>query len=245
MSTTTPCSSEDWLPALTFHACADEEQWVSAICGAVTSALRDRLQQGLRPRLLVSGGGTPAPVFRELASTALDWSGVDVGLVDDRWLPPTDPGSNARLVRENLLLDQARDAHFDLLAPLGCSIDEAVEQANRQARSPADVVLLGMGDDGHTASLFPGMRGLDDALEAPHAYVGVDASGCPGAGQWARRISLTPAGLAPAASRLLLLRGDGKRALLERVIEGIDAHDYPVRVAFTTPGAVLHVYWCP
>ncbi len=245
MSATTPCSSDQWLPALTFHACADEEQWASAIADAVSSALRDRLQQGLHPRLLVSGGGTPRPVFRKLASTALDWRGVDIGLVDDRWLPLTDPGSNARLVRENLLLDQASDAHFDLLAAPGRSIDEAVDKANRQARSAADVVLLGMGDDGHTASLFPGMRGLDDALESPHAYVAVDASGCPGAGQWARRISLTPVGLAPAATRLLLLRGGGKRALLERIVEGTDPHAYPVRIAFTTPGATLHVYWCP
>lgn len=244
MSGPMPCGSEQWLPTLTFHACANEAQWAEASVEAVTSALRGKLQQGLRPRLLVSGGGTPAPVFRSLAGASLDWSGVDIGLVDDRWLPPTDPGSNARLVRENLLFDQARDAHFEPLVPPGCSIDEAVEMANRQARSP-DVVLLGMGDDGHTASLFPGMRGLDDALASPNAYVAVDASGCPGAGQWAQRISLTPAGLAPAATRLLLLRGDGKRALLERIVEGTDPHVYPVRIAFTTPGAVLHVYWSP
>jgi 6-phosphogluconolactonase len=102
-----------------------------------------------------------------------------------------------------------------------------------------------MGDDGHTASLFPHMRDLDGVLATSSAYVAVDASGCPGAGSWPRRISLTPAGLAPAATRLLLLRGDGKKAVLEKAARGTDPHDYPVRVAFTTPGAVLHVHWCP
>jgi 6-phosphogluconolactonase len=101
-----------------------------------------------------------------------------------------------------------------------------------------------MGDDGHTASLFPRMRGLDDAIASTQAYVSVDAEGCPGAGAWPRRISLTPAGLAPARTRLLLIRGRDKRDLLERVARGTDPREYPVRIAFTTPGAALHVHWC-
>lgn len=235
---------EQWLPTLAFHAHCDARQWASAIADTVAGALRDRLRQDARPRLLVSGGGTPAPVFGALSQAALEWHQVDVGLVDDRWVPATDPGSNARLVRETLLLHAARDAHFDPLVPPDGTIDDAVDRANLHAARP-DIVLLGMGDDGHTASLFPGMQGLDAALASPRAYVAVDATGCPGAGHWSRRISLTPAGLAPAATRLLLLRGDGKRALLERVAGGTDPHVYPVRVAFTTPGAMLHVHWCP
>jgi 6-phosphogluconolactonase len=89
------------------------------------------------------------------------------------------------------------------------------------------------------------MRELDLALESRNAYVAVDASGCPGAGPWLRRISLTPAGLLPAHPRLLLLRGHGKRSVFERALEGSDPHELPVRIAFTTPGAALQVYWCP
>src|SRR3546814_12411282 len=73
-----------------------------------------------------------------------------------------------------------------------------------------------MGDDGHTASLFPGMLGLDQALASPTAYVAVDASGCPGSGPWPRRISLTPAGLEPSRMPLRLIRGAQQRRRSER-----------------------------
>src|SRR3546814_19722300 len=87
-----------------------------------------------------------------------------------------------------------------------------------------------MGDDGHTASLFPGMLGLDQALASPTAYVAVDASGCPGSGPWPRRISLTPAGLEPSRMRLLLIRGEHKRRLFERAMDGTDPLELPIRL---------------
>ena len=235
---------ERWLPTLEFHSHANENDWKTAISRVVADALRERLRSSVRPRLLVSGGTSPAPVFRALSQSSLDWGRVDIGLVDDRWLPPTDPDSNAHLVREKLLRGPARDARFELLVRPNRPIEIAVSAANLHAGHPADIILLGMGDDGHTASLFPRMRDLDRALTTPLAYIAVDAAGCPGAGAWSRRISLTPAGLAPAGVRLLLIRGQQKRELLERVIAGTDPHEYPVRLAFTTPGAVLQVHWC-
>ena len=231
---------ERWLPTLAFHVHADAEAWASAIAGTVGDALR--ASRASRPRLLVSGGSTPAPVFRRLSQAPLDWAAVDIGLVDERWLPPSDPDSNAHLVTENLLRDGARAARFTGLARIDGPIDAAVEAANAQA-VPADVILLGMGDDGHTASLFPRMPGLDRALASTDPYVAVDATGCPGAGPWPHRISLTPVGLAPAPVRLLLLRGNSKRRVLERAVKATDPHDFPVRLAFTTPGAQLQVHW--
>lgn len=230
---------------LVFHAHRNDDQWAWAIAVAVSSELRRELQQKPRARLLVSGGKTPAPVFRALSQAPLEWERIDIALVDERWLRPDDPDSNAHLVREHLLRGHASVARFETLTRPGRSIEAAVADANLHARHPPGIVLLGMGDDGHVASLFPHMRGLDAALDNDNAYVAVDASGCPGAGRWLRRISLTPAGLAPAHTRLLLLRGAGKREVFERALEGDDPREMPVRIAFNTPGATLQVYWCP
>ena len=228
-----------------FHSYGIDDQWTWAIAVAVVAALRRDLQQHSRARLLVSGGKTPAPVFRALSKAPLDWARVDIALVDERWLRPDDPDSNAHLVREHLLRGHAAAARFETLTRSGRSIEEAVSDANLHARQQAGIVLLGMGDDGHTASLFPRMRGLDRALESANAYVAVDASGCVGAGPWPRRISLTPAGLMSAHTRLLLIRGKEKRSVFDRALDGTDPQEMPVRIAFTTPGAALQVHWCP
>lgn len=228
-----------------YHAHPDVAHWTREAAGGIATALRLALIERPRARLLLSGGSTPAPVYVALSKLVLDWSRVDVALVDERWLLPDDSDSNARLVRDSLLQNLAAGVRFEPLTRQGRSFDECVSAANMHARQPPAVVVLGMGPDGHTASLFPRMRGLDDALASRMAYVAVDAGGCPGAGNWLRRISLTPAGLAPATTRLLLIRGEDKRALLDRVVAGDDVHEYPVRIVFSTPGATTDVHWCP
>lgn len=232
-------------PPVSLHEFRNDDQWSWAAAVAIAAALRRDLMERPRARLLVSGGTTPAPVFHALSQAPLEWDRVDIGLVDERWLLPDDPDSNARLVHDHLLRSHAAAARFEPLTRPGRSIGEAVADANLHAHQPPGVVVLGMGDDGHTASLFPRMRGLADALRSGHAYVAVDAAGCPGAGPWARRISLTPAGLAPAGTRLLLLRGAAKRSRFEQALAGDDMLELPVRLAFLTPGAALQVYWAP
>lgn len=226
-----------------FHSGANPDAWRWAAAVAISGALRRRLEAAPRARLLVSGGSTPAPVFEALAQAPLDWARVDVGLADERWLQPGDPDTNAVLVREHLLQGPAAAARFEQPHLPGESLDAAVARANRLAALPPTVVVLGMGDDGHTVSLFPGMRGLDAALASQDAHVAVDATGCEGAGPWPARISLTPAGMAAAELRLLLLRGEDKRIVFERARAAMDPRAMPVRVAFHLPGEPLQVYW--
>lgn len=223
---------------------SDLPRWASAIAGITADALRADLALGDGARLLVSGGTTPAPVYHQLTLHGLDWARVRVALIDERWLPPGDADSNAELIRETLLDGPAAAARLEPILTADRNLDEAVRAANRMVR-PASIALLGMGPDGHTASLFPGAPSLAQALVASEDYISFDAAGCAGAGAWPLRISITPTGLAKARHRLLLVRGEAKRRLLERAIAGDDALELPVRALFSLPGSPLQIHWCP
>lgn len=230
-------------PAPTWLEYPDEARWAAGAADACVEALRRDLATG-GARLLLSGGGTPSPVYRALACVGLEWSRVTLALVDERWLPPGDPDSNATLVRDTLMQGRAAAATLEPLLMPDRHLDEAVRNANRGMR-PASAALLGMGPDGHTASLFPHARGLADALASGEDYVSVDAADCAGAGHWPLRISLTPAGLAKARRRILLVRGRAKRELLEQAQAGDDVEALPVRALFALPGEPLQIHWAP
>ncbi len=227
------------------HVHPDADAWAWTCAVALATILRRDLDQYGRARLLLSGGTTPAPVYRALSKAPLDWSKVEVTLVDERWLQPDDRDSNAHLVRETLLQNHAKAAHFEPLTRIGRTLESAVAGANAYARRDTSAAVLGMGEDGHTASLFPGARDLPRALSSKSDYVAFDATGCPGAGAWPLRITLTPTGLSKSRARMLLVRGDAKRRLLDRALDSDDASAMPVRMAFTTPGAALQIHWCP
>ena len=224
-----------------FHAHRNEPAWVAAVAMDLAGRLQAALLARGQARIILSGGKTPAPIYRALSQMDLDWSRIHVALVDERWLRPDDPDSNAHLIRDTLLQDRAAIAQFEPLTRSGLMLDASVRMANQHARRDTDIVVLGMGDDGHTASLFPRARDLDRALAAPADYVAIDATGCAGAGAWPMRISLTPAGLSKAPHRLLLIRGEDKQRVLDRALAGDDPRELPVRIAFTTPGAALQL----
>jgi 6-phosphogluconolactonase len=231
-----------------WHASTDESTWARGAAGALRDALVAALARSPRALILVSGGSTPAPVHRALAAEQLDWSRVVVSLVDERDVELDADGSNARLAAETLLTGAAAAAEFWPLRPAQAVLDAAVQAANARLRAASGTlelaaVVLGMGEDAHTASLFPGSRGLAAALSTAEPYAAIDAQGCAGAGRWPRRISLTPAGWAGAPTRLLLLRGGAKRSVFERAVNE-DALHAPVRAALDVGSTPLHVHWC-
>lgn len=213
--------------------------------GLVEGALLRALDTSQRASLLLSGGSTPGPAYSRLSRADLDWHRVDVGLVDERWVEPEDPRSNAGLITKTLLQERAAKARFHLMKTADDTPFEGVDGAalayDAFAAEP-DVIVLGMGTDGHTASWFPGAEGLDEAMnpEAPYTVAGIDATGAPVAGDMPHRMTLTAKSIANARLAILLITGEDKRA----VLENRDAN-LPIHYAEQILGDRLKEVWAP
>lgn len=211
----------------------------------------DRLRAALKTRgrasLVVSGGRSPIAFFHALAAANLEWSDIWVSLADERWVPPSSPDSNEKLVRENLLTGHAAAAHFVPLKTEAAAPEAALDDRTHALAAmprPFDVLVLGMGDDAHTASLFPGAPGVEQALrpDATPATVAIDPR-TPGANH--RRISLNLAALLDARHIALLLQGAGKRGVLERALLAGVTFDMPITAILHQSRVPVEVHWSP
>lgn len=145
----------------------DNASLAPTLAAAVAADLRAALQFGSEAALAVSGGRSPVPVFEALRDEDLDWARVVITLVDERWVPETDPASNAALVKTHLLQGRAAAARFVPLYTGDATAKDAEASLAATFKSlplPFAALILGMGDDGHTASLFPASPNLDAGL---------------------------------------------------------------------------------
>ncbi|MBW4933572.1 6-phosphogluconolactonase [Marinobacter sp. F4206] len=233
----------DWPEGVQVHLGEDSEQVALNLAEAVAGFLRERLALASRASLVVSGGSTPLPFFRALSRENLDWHRVDLLLADERWVPEDDPASNTRLVRENLLQGHAADANFLSLKQPGATPQEGLEAVKAELAGlalPLDVLILGMGNDGHTASLFPDAPELAEAM-SPDCRELVAASTPPSQSQ--QRVTLTWPPLRDARFTALHLKGGDKLETLRRAMAvPDDVMSMPIR-GFLKPG--LNVFWSP
>ncbi len=207
---------------------------------AVAEALRADLATQPHALLVLSGGSTPVPFFEALAGCDLPWERVQVTLADERWVAVDAADSNARLVREHLLKGHAAAATFVPLTTADATPEQgaaAVAERIEALAWPASVVILGMGGDGHTASLFPDSRELDLALTTDAAVVAVRTPSQPQS-----RITLSADRLHRAHRHLLHITGGDKRTVLARALAGDDTRELPIRAFLACP---LAIYWAP
>ena len=195
--------------------------------------------------LSLCGGSTPEPVYRALSAADLPWDKVTVTLSDERWVDPSAEESNERLARETLLQGPAASACFVGLFRGGAPGDApaALEAALQAAPRPIDVGILGVGEDGHTASLFP--TGADHALDpAARDRLAVVAFDGPGASK--ARITMTLPELAAHRTLIVLARGMRKRAIIDAVL-GIagDPEDLPMARVIAASRGDVRIYWAP
>ena len=194
--------------------------------------------------LIVSGGKSPARFFDLLSNMDLDWSRVAITLADERRVADDSPRSNARLVRERLLRNRAQAASFTPLADVRLPADQELAAASARIANlpmPADVVVLGMGDDGHTASWFPGADGLAEAMD-PAARQLVAAIVAPDAPE--PRLTLTGRVILRARAIALEIQGEGKLATFANALEPGPEEAMPIRAVLRGAADRLTVFMC-
>lgn len=208
------------------------------IARRVTDAIRDRG----RATLMLAGGSTPRPIYETLAALdGVDWARVELFWGDERHVPPDDPRSNFRLARESLLAPLGLESASETVHPIPTGDDPLTDAARYErllrdrfrvgptAVPRFDVVLLGMGDDGHTASLFPGSPGLDE-VERLVIHNPADTP--------EPRITVTYPLLDQARSLIVLVRGADKAERLREVLTE-PGHGYPIQRLSPHEGELL------
>ncbi|MFA6497907.1 MAG: 6-phosphogluconolactonase [Desulfurivibrionaceae bacterium] len=222
----------------------------SATLGAVLAAqIAQLLRAGIRERgkasLLVSGGSTPVPFFAALSELTLDWKQVTITLADERWVDPAAADSNEHLVRQHLLQNRAAAARFvGLKTAAATAVQGEKECTDRLALLPRpfDVLILGMGNDGHTASLFPQAARLGEALalDSGQLCMAINPPAAPH-----ERMTLTLPALLQSRRIILHLVGPGKRDVYERALANGPVAEMPIRAVLGQTTSPVTVFWAP
>ena len=206
------------------------------------TALANRLKINESAWLAVSGGSTPGLFFQALSQAELEWSRIGVTLVDERWVPQESPRSNEALVRQSLLVNKAAAARFVPLYNGAATPEAGLESVQALFASlplPFAAVILGMGEDGHTASFFPGGDHLAAALDPAPGQL-LESMHAPGAGE--PRITFTLPPLVGADFVALHIEGGAKQAVLAQARAPGLVDEMPIRAILPHKP---HILWCP
>jgi 6-phosphogluconolactonase len=229
----------------TFHSFADGSALAAALAEKVANLLAGAIEARGTASLAVSGGSTPKAFFKALSARDIDWPNVTITLVDERFVPVDNPRSNHSLVLANLLQDKAAAATFVPLYQDALTVEDAAKLATERLASissPFDIAILGMGNDGHTASFFPGGNHLVEALDAnrPRGVLTMEAEG---AGE--PRLTFSFSSLQDARFLVLHIETDAKRDVLAKAESDGPDFEMPIRAILRHAVSPLQIYWAP
>ena len=213
---------------------------VDALAEAIADNLADAITNKGSATLMVSGGSTPKALFEALSHIDLGWKQVTVGLVDERWVDGTHHDSNAKLVREHLLQHCAKKATFIEMYIPNLSAHEAEKRCHNslEAYAPFDVIILGMGGDAHTASLFPNNPRLDEAYKTVRHCIAITPQDAPH-----ERMSLSLYALLHVKHLYLHFEGSAKKAVFDQAMQADDPINMPISAVLHNDKKDVEVYY--
>jgi len=216
-----------------------------SLAKSVSQLLEQAIKLKGKASMAVSGGSTPKGFFKLLSQTDIDWSKVTITLADERWVAIDNQDSNTRLVHENLLQNKASAAKFFHLKQGEELSEETLNDLNIAANTtllPLDVLILGMGEDGHTASLFPCSEQIAQGLASnnSNALLKVLPKTAPH-----QRISFSFSALSQSKNIFLHLCGENKQVVLKQALQGKDPFEMPIRAFLHHPTVNTKIYWAP
>jgi 6-phosphogluconolactonase len=231
--------------ASNLHTFTTAAELANALADEVAARLSAAVTARGAASIAVSGGTTPKAFFQALSNRDIAWERVTITLVDERFVPADNPRSNHLLVDANLLQNKAKAARFVPLYQPAASVEQAAKLATAKSAEigiPFDVVILGMGGDGHTASFFPGGTNLAVALDpaTPRGVITMDAEG---AGE--PRLTYTFSSLQDAGFLVLHIEGEGKKDVLAKAEGSGDEADMPIRAVLRRAASPVEIYWAP
>jgi len=223
---------------------------IAALQAECETALRSAIDDRGEATFMVSGGGTPEPLYKALSQVDLNWEAVYVALVDERWVEFEHEKSNEAFTVKHLIQNKAAVANLIGMKNSAETAAEGLadcESAYQQLAQPFDMTILGMGSDGHTASLFPHAQGLDAALnpDSEELCAAIIAKKSEVTGDIVERMTLSLAGLLRSKILVLLITGEEKLAVLRAAQAGTDVKEMPIRAVLQQQRVPVAIYWAP
>jgi 6-phosphogluconolactonase len=225
------------------HPFENDDLLAVHLAGAIVKNLSDAIAHKGSASLIVSGGSTPKKLFEHLSKSDLLWEKITIGLCDERWVKPTHTDSNEKLVKETLMVNNASKATFVGMVIEGMDTVSAQAACSERIKAslwPFDVVVLGMGEDAHTASLFPNTPQLPEAYNLSRDILCIAIE--PPSYASHPRMSLTLKALLSAAHLYLHFQGEGKQKVYDEAMSGEDANAMPIRSILKQTTKEVEVY---
>jgi 6-phosphogluconolactonase len=224
------------------HFFLEQKELIDTLSSKIIDNLQEAILKKGSASLLVSGGSTPKPLFEKLSSMDIPWEKIKVALCDERWIDKNHKDSNEKLVRDSLLVNFAKKATFISMYQEYIDIEYAQDVCSNiyeKELFPFDVLILGMGNDGHTASLFPNNIKLKEALETTKGFcICMKPDTAP-----YERMSLTKTAILSATNIYLHFEGVEKQDVYKKVLEGASSNDMPVSAILNQDKKKIEVYY--